>query len=101
MVKLIINGEFRSSLISMKVIVYYVSMINVDVNNLEKKIFVNNIISLFVLSLINFNLFLLKTRKIFNISLQGILSKRYFSLFRVYLQPRNIPPVKIVFCLKK
>ena len=63
MANLIINGEFRSSSIYMKVIGYYVSMISVsitDVNNLDKKIFVNSIFHLFILSLINFNLFLLK-----------------------------------------
>ena len=83
---------------------YYVSVVSVsiiDVNNLDKKIFVNNIIYLFILSLVNFNLFLLKTWKMFNIPLQGILSKRSFGLFRVYLQQKNIPAVKIVFCLKK
>ena len=48
----------------MKVIRYYVSIISVsiiDANNLDKKIFVNNIPILLFLSLINFNLFLLKT----------------------------------------
>ena len=61
---LIINGEFRSSSICMKVIEYYVSIISVSiigVNNLEKKIFINNIPNSLLLSLINFNLFLLKT----------------------------------------
>ena len=61
MAKLIINGEFRSSSIFMKVIGYYFSIINVsitDANNLEKKIFENNLL---ILSLINFNIFLLKT----------------------------------------
>ena len=32
-----------------------------DTNDLDKKMFVNNIIYLFILSLINFNLFLLKS----------------------------------------
>ena len=48
----------------MKVIEYYVSIISVSiigVNNLEKKIFINNIPNLLLLSLLNFNLFLLKT----------------------------------------
>ena len=36
----------------------------IDANNLEKKIFVNNVPNLLFLSLINFNLFLLKTLKI-------------------------------------
>ena len=61
MAKLIINGEFRSSSIFMKVIGYYFSIINVsitDANNLEKNIFENNLL---ILSLINFNIFLLKT----------------------------------------
>ena len=77
----------------MKVIGYYVSIISVsitDVNNLDKKIFVNSIIYLFILSLIDFNLFLLKTCK--NIQ---------YTLARYYLQHRNIPGVKIVFCLRK
>ena len=42
---------------------YHVSIISVsiiDVKVLDKKMFVNNIIYLFILSLINFNLFLLK-----------------------------------------
>ena len=63
MAKLVINGEFRGSSICMKVIGYYVSVISIsiiDVNNLDKKIFVNNIPYLSILSLINFNLFLLK-----------------------------------------
>ena len=59
MAKLIINGKFRSSPICMKVTGYYVSMIMVSViNNPDKKIFVNNSV---ILSLINFNLFLLNT----------------------------------------
>ena len=61
MAKLIINGEFRSSSRFMKVIGYYFSIINVsitDANNLEKNIFENNLL---ILSLINFNIFLLKT----------------------------------------
>ena len=61
MAKLIINGEFRSSSIFMKVIGYYFSIINVsitDANNLEKNIFENNLL---ILSLINFNIFLSKT----------------------------------------
>ena len=48
----------------MKVIEYYVSIISVSiigVNNLEKKILIDNIPNLLLLSLINFNLFLLKT----------------------------------------
>ena len=47
----------------MKVTGYYVSIISVsviDANNLDKKIFGNNIIYLFILSLINFNIFLKK-----------------------------------------
>ena len=43
---------------------YHVSVISVsivDVKVLEKKMFVNNIIYLFILSIINFNFFLLKT----------------------------------------
>ena len=45
----------------MKVTGYYVSMISVSViNNPDKKIFVNNLV---ILSLINFNLFLLNTCK--------------------------------------
>ena len=63
MAKLIINGEFRSSSICMKVIGYYFSIISVsitDANNLEKNIFENNLL---ILSLINFNIFLLKTWK--------------------------------------
>ena len=44
-----------------KVTGYYVSMISVSViNNPDKKIFVNNLV---ILSLINFNLFLLNTWK--------------------------------------
>ena len=42
----------------MKVIGYYVSMISlsiIDANNLDQKILVNNIMYLFILSLINFN----------------------------------------------
>ena len=64
MAKLIINGEYRSSSICMKVIGYYVSMISVTIinaNNLDKNIFVNNIPNLLFLSLTSFNLFLLKT----------------------------------------
>ena len=64
MAKPIINGEYRSSSICIKVIGYYVSVISVsiiDANNLDKKIYVNNIPNLLFLSLINFNLFLLKT----------------------------------------
>ena len=60
MAKLIIHGEYRSSSICMKVIGYYVSIISVsiiDANNLDEKI-------LLFLSLISFNLFLLKTWKI-------------------------------------
>ena len=44
MANLIINGEFRSSSIFMKVTGYYVSIISaniVDVNNFDKKIFVS------------------------------------------------------------
>ena len=47
----------------MKVIGYYVSVISVsviDANNLDKKIFVNNILNLLFISLINFYTFLLK-----------------------------------------
>ena len=93
MANLIIRGEFRSSSIRMKVIGYYFSVISVSiigVNNLDKKVFVKNIIYLFILSLINFNRFLLKTRK--NVQ---------YTLARYYLQQRNIPTVKIVFCMKK
>ena len=36
----------------------------IDANNLDKKIFINNVPNLLFLSLINFNLFLLKTLKI-------------------------------------
>ena len=36
----------------------------IDANNLDKKIFINNVTNLLFLSLINFNLFLLKTLKI-------------------------------------
>ena len=60
--KLIINGEFRSSSICMKVIEYYVlikSVSIIDANNLDKKMFVNNIPNLLISSLINFNIFLL------------------------------------------
>ena len=48
----------------MEVIEYYVtitSVIIIDANNLNKKNFVNNIPNLLFLSLINFNIFLLKT----------------------------------------
>ena len=64
MAKLIINSEFGSSSICMKVIGYYVSIMSVsitDANNLDKKIFVNNISNSLFLSLISFDLFLLKT----------------------------------------
>ena len=58
----------------MKVTGYYVSIISVsviDANNLDKKIFGNNIIYLFILSLINFNIFLKKKKheKMLNIIL--------------------------------
>ena len=46
----------------MKVIEYYVlikSVSIIDANNLDKKMFVNNIPNLPILSLINFNIFLL------------------------------------------
>ena len=36
----------------------------IDANNLDKKIFINNVPNLLFLSLINFNLFFLKTLKI-------------------------------------
>ena len=36
----------------------------IDANNLDKKIFINNVPNLLFLSLINFNLFSLKTLKI-------------------------------------
>ena len=61
MVKLLINGEYRSSSICMKVIEYYVSIINVtiiDANNPDKNIFANNVLNL-LFTLMNFNLFLL------------------------------------------
>ena len=51
----------------MKEIGYFVSIIsvsNIDAKNFDKKIFVNNMPNLLFLSLIHFNLFLLKTRKI-------------------------------------
>ena len=48
----------------MEIIGYYVSIIRasiIDANNLGKKNFVNNITNLLFHSVINFNLFLLKT----------------------------------------
>ena len=59
--KLIINGEFRSSSIWMKVVVYYVLILSVciiNANNVDKKLFLNH---LMIFSQISFNLFLLKT----------------------------------------
>ena len=52
---------YRSRSIYMKVIGYYISITSVsvvDANNLDKKIFINNIPNLVFLSLIKFNLFI-------------------------------------------
>ena len=46
------NNGYHFSIISVSII---------DIKVLDKKMFVNNIVYLFILSLINFNLFLLKT----------------------------------------
>ena len=48
------NNGYHFSIISVSII---------DIKVLDKKMFVNNIVYLFILSLINFNLFLLKTWK--------------------------------------
>ena len=60
----------------------YIDINNIDENNLDKKIFVNNIICLFIPSLIHINIFLLKTWKHVQYTIARYFAKTLFQFVR-------------------